>query len=119
MRIQLVLPEFPPQKGGGIITNFSSLLPWLARAGHEVKVTCGSCFVNTPSGGKYTVDGIEVEILDTDLYSKYIPRFGRYETAPKLQRHLAAAWALWEQAQRNPPADIVQATDWGLLFLPW
>ena len=119
MKILFVLPEYLPRMGGGIITNFSSLMPWLARAGHEVSVIYGSSFVNTPGGGKSTINGIEVEVLDTNLYAKFIPRFGRYETVPKLQRHLAAAWALWEQAQRNPPPDIVQVTDWGLLFLPW
>jgi glycosyltransferase involved in cell wall biosynthesis len=119
MKILFVLPEYLPRVGGGIITNFSSLLPWLARAGHEVKVIYGSSFVNTPGGGRSTIDGIEVEILDSDLFAKFTPRFSRYETVPKLQRHLAAAWALWEQAQRNPSPDIVQVTDWGLLFLPW
>ncbi len=119
MKILFVLPEYLPRVGGGIITNFSSLLPWLAHAGHEVKVIYGSSFVNTPGGGKSTIDGIEIEVLDSDLFAKYIPRFGRYETVPKLQRHLAAAWALWEQAQRNPSPDVVQVTDWGLLFLPW
>jgi glycosyltransferase involved in cell wall biosynthesis len=119
MKILFVLPEYLPRVGGGIITAFSVLLPWLARAGHEVKVIYGSSFVNTPGGGKSTIDGIEIEVLDSDLFSKYIPRFGRYETVPKLQRHLAAAWALWEQAQRNPSPDVVQVTDWGLLFLPW
>ena len=79
----------------------------------------GSSSVNSPGGGKSTINGIETEILDSDLFAKFIPRFGRYEIVPKLQRHLAAAWALWEQAQRNPSPDIVQATDWGLLFLPW
>ena len=119
MKILFVLPEYLPRVGGGIITNFSSLLPWLARAGHEVRVIYGSSFVNTPGGAKSTINGVEVEVLDSDLFAKFIPRFGRYETAPKLQRHLAAAWALWEQAQRNPTPDIVQVTDWGLLFLPW
>lgn len=119
MKILFVLPEYLPRLGGGIITNFSSLLPWLVRAGHEVRVVYGSSFVNTPGGGKSTIDGVEIEVLDSDLFAKFIPRFGRYETVPKLQRHLAAAWALWEQAQRNPAPDIVQVTDWGLLFLPW
>lgn len=119
MKILFVLPEYLPRIGGGIITNFSSLLPWLARAGHEVRVIYGSSFVNSPGGGKSTIEGIEIEVLDSDLFAKFIPRFGRYETVPKLQRHLAAAWALWEQAQRNPSPDVVQVTDWGLLFLPW
>ena len=119
MKILFALPEYHPQTGGGITTNFSALLPWLARAGHDVRVVYGSSSLNSPGGGTFTIEGIKTEILDSTLFKKFMPRFARYAAAPKLQRHLAAAWALWEQAQRGPAPDIVQATDWGLLFLPW
>jgi glycosyltransferase involved in cell wall biosynthesis len=35
-----------------------------------------------------------------------------------LNRHLAAAWASWEQAQAHGPFDIIEATDYGLLMVP-
>jgi len=38
---------------------------------------------------------------------------------PELQRHLAAAWTAFEQARRGESFDLVETTDWGLLFVPW
>jgi glycosyltransferase involved in cell wall biosynthesis len=119
MKILYILPEYLPQTGGGIITYYAALLPSLVQAGHEVRVMYGSSVVSAPGGGISKVDGVETEILDSHLVEKYLQRFTRYQIAPKLQRHLAAAWAMWEQAQKRPPSDIVEATDWGLLFVPW
>jgi len=119
MKILYVLPEYLPQTGGGIITYYAALLPSLVQAGHEVRVLYGSNVVSAPGGGISTAHGIETEILDSDLFAKYMQQFTRYQIAPKLQRHLAAAWALREQARKGPTPDIVEATDWGLLFVPW
>ena len=119
MKLLFVLPEYLPQTGGGIITHYAALLPALVAAGHEVRVLQGSAMVSTPGGGVATIDGIETETLDAHLVGKYLPAFARYQVAPKLQRTLAAAWALWEQARRHADVDVVEATDWGLLFVPW
>jgi len=119
MRILYILPEYLPQTGGGIITYYAALLPSLVEAGHEVRVLYGSSVVSEAGGGVSKVDGIDTEILDSNLVAKYVPLFSRYQIAPKLQRTLAAAWALWEQAQKYPTPDVVEVTDWGLLFVPW
>ena len=119
MKILYVLPEYLPQTGGGIITYYEALLPLLVEAGHDVRVLYGSSVVSEPGGGESKIDGIETEILDSNLVAKYLPLFSRYQIAPKLQRTLAAAWALWEQAQKYPTPDVVEVTDWGLLFVPW
>ncbi len=119
MKLLFVLPEYLPQTGGGIITYYAALLPALVAAGHEVRVIQGSAMVSAPGGGVATIDGIEVETLDAHRVEKYLPAFARYRIAPKLQRSLAAAWALWEQAQGHADVDVVEATDWGLLFVPW
>ena len=119
MKILFVLPEYLPQTGGGIVTYYAALLPALRAAGHEVRVLYGSSVVSQPGGGTSTVDGIETEILDSTLFARYLPLFSRYQIVPKLQRTLAAAWALWEQARKYPAPDVVEVTDWGLLFVPW
>lgn len=119
MKILYVLPEYLPQTGGGIITHYAALLPSLVEAGHEVRVLYGSSVVSAPGGGVTKVGDIETEILDSGLFAKYLPLFSRYQIAPKLQRTFAAAWAMWEQAQKYPTPDVVEATDWGLLFVPW
>ena len=38
---------------------------------------------------------------------------------PGMRRLLAGAWAMWEQARGGEGCDLVEAADWGLLFLPW
>jgi hypothetical protein len=45
-------------------------------------------------------------------------RFATFAAAPGLRNHLAAAWAMWEQAGYGEGCDIVEACDWGLLFVP-
>ena len=119
MKILYILPEYLPQSGGGIATYYAALLPSLVQAGHEVRVLFGSAIMSAPGGRISKSDGVETEILDSNLFAKYMLQFTRYQIAPKLQRHLAAAWALREQAEKGPTPDIVETTDWGLLFVPW
>lgn len=38
---------------------------------------------------------------------------------PQLHRHLAAAFALHEQAKEGEGFDVVEVVDWGMQFLPW
>jgi glycosyltransferase involved in cell wall biosynthesis len=117
VNILFVLPEYPG--GGGISTYYLALLPALADAGHSVRVVYGSNTVNETGGSTSQANGVTSQLLDANLVSKYLGLFGRYEIAPKLAHHLAATWGLWEQAQRGPPADLVEVTDWGLNFVPW
>jgi glycosyltransferase involved in cell wall biosynthesis len=119
MKLLFVLPEYLPQSGGGIITFYRMLLPELARAGHQVKVLVGSGVVAEFARPPVVIDGVSVETLDVRLLEEYHARFARYAATPGLRRHLAAAWALREQARNGDGFDLVESTDWGLLFLPW
>jgi glycosyltransferase involved in cell wall biosynthesis len=119
MKLLFVLPEYLPQNGGGIITFYRMLLPELARAGHQVKVLVGSGVVAEFARPPVAIDGVSVEMLDVALLEAYHARFARYAATPGLRRHLAAAWALREQARNGDGVDLVESTDWGLLFLPW
>lgn len=118
MNLLFVLPEYS-FSGGGISTYYSSLLPALADAGHTVRLVYGSNTISELGGGSVQSNGVTIEILDSALRSKYLQLFARYDVAPKLAQHLAAAWGLWEQAQSGIRADVVEVTDWGLGFLPW
>ncbi|MFZ5779690.1 MAG: glycosyltransferase family 4 protein [Pseudomonadota bacterium] len=118
MNFLFVLPEYS-FSGGGISTYYSSLLPALVDAGHSVRVLHGSNTISQPGGGSVRSNGVTVEIFDSAFHAKYLQLFARYDVAPKLAQHLAAAWGLWEQAQSGSRADIVEVTDWGLGFLPW
>ena len=119
MKLLFVLPEYLPQSGGGIITFYRMLLPELVRAGHQVKVLVGSGVVAEVARPPVLIDGVSVELLDVTLLEAYKAKFARYAAVPGLRRHLAAAWALREQARNGEGFDPVESTDWGLLFLPW
>jgi len=117
MRLLFVLPEYPPESGGGIATYYGALLPALVRQGHTVRALVGSAF--TAGGASYELDGVRVERLESGRTERFMPAYARYAALPELQRHLAAARALWEQAQAGSAFDAVEVVDWGLLFAPW
>ena len=117
MRFLFVLPEYPPAHGGGIVTFYEALLPELVRQGHAVDVLVGSAF--TMGEAPYERDGVHVSFLEPERFHRYVARFGPYEALPELRRHLAAAWAMHEQADGGAGYDAVEVVDWGLLFVPW
>ncbi len=117
MKILFVIPEYPPYYGGGIASFYQNLLPNLAQEQHQITVLVGSAFTSTLPD--YQQDGIQVKFLDTDLVNTYLRKFDRYRAIPELQRHLAAAWAAWEQVKGGDGYDLVEVTDWGMLFAPW
>jgi glycosyltransferase involved in cell wall biosynthesis len=117
MKLLFILPEYPPYAAGGISTFYRYLLPELSRQGCQVHVIAGSAFTSTHSN--YESSGVSVEFLETNRVYNNLAKFSRYSAIPELQRHLAAAWAMWEQAQAGREYDLVETTDWGLLFAPW
>ena len=117
MRILLVLPEYPPQYGGGIATYYGELVPALAAQGHTVDVLVGSAF--TEQRPTRNEDGYTVEFLDVKRRRKAVDELTAYEAVPPLRRSLAAAWALFQQSGGGEGYDVVETTDFGLLFLPW
>ncbi len=116
LRLLFVTPEYQ-NAGGGISTFYENLLPALVSQGHEVHVMVGSAF--RIGERKYVEDGVMVEWLRPELFEKHLSGFSRYSIMPELQRHLAAAWALYEQAGLRKSFDAVEVVDWGLLFVPW
>ena len=116
MRLLFIIPEYQ-NVGGGISTFYEHLLPALARRGHEVKALVGSAF--RMGDTRYSEDGVEVEYLKPEVYNGHLNSFERYAIMPQLQRDLAAAWALYEQANAAAGFDAVEVVDWGLMFVPW
>jgi glycosyltransferase involved in cell wall biosynthesis len=117
MKLLFILPEYLPHHGGGIVTFYEALLPELVRQGHEVEVLVGSAF--TMDEAPYERDGVRVSFLEGDRFHRYLDQFVHYAPLPELRRHLAAAWAMHEQATEGADCDLVEAVDWGLLFVPW
>jgi glycosyltransferase involved in cell wall biosynthesis len=119
MKLLFALPESVTHSGGGIITFYRHLLPWLAAQGHAVRVIAGSGVSAARTPSPRSIDGVQVEELDQGLLERYSARFSRYSALPGLRRFLAGAWAMWEQARGGEGLDLVESADWGLLFLPW
>jgi len=117
MKILFIIPEYPPDSGGGISTFYRYTLPELSKQGHKIHILVGSAFTRKRAG--YELEGTIVEFLDSTVVSKNLAKFDRYRAIPEFQRHLAAAWTAWEQTNGGRGYDIVETTDWGMLFVPW
>ena len=116
MRLLILTPEFG-QARGGIATFYRHLVPRLAELGVEVRVIEGSA-AHAREASPRSVDGARVETLELSRLRRWDGRFAALAAAPGLRRHLAAAWAIWEQAGEGASADVVEAADWGLSFVP-
>jgi glycosyltransferase involved in cell wall biosynthesis len=119
LKLLFMLPEYLPHSGGGIITFYRMLLPQFVAMGHEVRVIVGSAMFAEQNRNPVVIDGVKIESLEQALSDKYYHQFQTHASMPWLRRHLAAAWAMYEQAGQGEGYDLVEATDWGLLFVPW
>jgi glycosyltransferase involved in cell wall biosynthesis len=117
MDILFVLPEFPPEHGGGIATYYKTLIPAAASEGHSIDVLVGSAYTNAHE--RREEETYSVEFLDVELRGQTIEEFAAYEVVRPLRRTLAAAWALFRQAEGGTGYDLIETTDFGLLYLPW
>jgi glycosyltransferase involved in cell wall biosynthesis len=116
MRVLILTPEFE-NAPGGIATFYRNLAASLRRLDVDIRIIEGSA-VQAGARAPHIVDGVEVETLERDRLQRWWEQFPAFAATPGLRRHLAAAWAMWEQAAFGAEADIVEATDWGLLFIP-
>src|SRR5262249_45127729 len=110
------VPESPPHAGGGMLLYYRTLLPELARLGHDVQVLVAAPF--SPAFPAWEHDGVKVECVPAARVEQAADRFGHLGPMAHLRRHLGAAWAAREHAARFR-FDLVEAADWGLLFAPW
>ena len=118
MKIRILTPEYLPHAGGGIATFYKNLAPQFAALGHDVRLYVGSGVTATDEAERATFAGVSSETLDVRRLRFHFGKLGHLAAVPGLRRHLAAALALWDQAEAGGEADIVEACDWGLSFLP-
>jgi glycosyltransferase involved in cell wall biosynthesis len=117
MKILFVIPEYPPDFGGGIATFYGNLLPALARRGVAVTAIVGSALSGCFRTGEE--NGVRIIALDRHRAGELAGRFPALALTPDLCRHLGAAWAAWEQANGGIDFDLIECADWGLSFVPW
>ena len=120
MRLLFVLPEYRRESVGGIRTFYVNLLPALSRVGCQVKVLLARReFV----GREAFIDesGVEVEYVAADLLAKHDGVYQESQFAGNwlMGQFVPVANAAFEQANGGEGFDLVEVTDWPLLFLPW
>ena len=117
MRLLILSPEYEGC-GGGITTFYRALIPELQARGVEVRLIEGSACHMAEEKSLHRDGGFARETLEASRVRRWHGEFGHLAATPLLRRHLAAAWAMWEQADYGQDADIVEACDWGQLFIP-
>jgi glycosyltransferase involved in cell wall biosynthesis len=120
MKLLFVLPEYLREPVGGIRTFYVNLLPALARAGCGVKVLLAR---REFSGKNGFVDesGVEIEYVRADLLEKHDQAYQESQFAGNwlMGQFVPVANAAFEHANGGKGFDLVEVTDWPLLFLPW
>lgn len=117
MKILFILPEYYPHSGGGISTYYINYIKALRPSCDRIKVIVGSGYYTDNS--KFEIDGVEVEALNPELYRSTLSKFTRFDLEPELRNNMAAAWAMYEQANKGEEFDIIECTDFALGFIPW
>lgn len=118
MKVLFVLSEYLPDSGGGIITYYAGILPHLVRAGHEVDVLVASREAMDRAPGE--IDGVRVSYLRGDLLAAHESGFARFRIEfPSLCAFLPIAWAAYDQCRAGEGYDLVETTDFPMLFAPW
>jgi glycosyltransferase involved in cell wall biosynthesis len=118
LRILVLSPEYLPSSGGGIVTFYRLFLPDLVAAGHSVRLIQGSGQRAERTASRNTIEGVVTEVLEVERLERHLARFSHLAALPGLRLHLAASWAMWEQAGGAEDFDVVEACDWGLSFIP-
>ena len=120
MKFLFVLPEYLREPVGGIRTFYVNLLPALARAGCQVRVLL-SRREFADRKGYVEESGVEVEYLRADLLEKHDQVYQQSQFAGNwlMGQFVPVANAAFEQANGGEGFDLVEVTDWPLLFLPW
>jgi glycosyltransferase involved in cell wall biosynthesis len=118
MRILFVVPEYGPDVRGGIATYYSQLLPAIVKAGVQVDVCVAS---EAPTGVPIhrRDNGIAVAFIAPDKLRTARDKLGHLAASPAVLHWLALAYAAWEACGRGNAYDVVETTDFALMFVPW
>ena len=117
MNILFIIPEYYPHSGGGISTYYLHYIKALQPYCHKIKVITGSGY--TQSEDTYQLNGIVIEYLKPAIYQEYLTKFSKLDLLPEVRNNMAAAWAMFKQAEGGNGYDVIECTDFGLGFIPW
>lgn len=116
MRVLVVAPEYPPHTGGGILKYYNLLAEAWAATGVDVTV-----LVSTPysSFDGYERNGVAVRFVPLADVQRRAAKLSHLAQAPQFRQWLAAGLAAAEWVRQYGDAfDVVETTDFGLLFAP-
>ena len=116
MKLLYILSEYLPDSGGGIITFYANLLPRLLERGHKVKVLVANH--SSLDRSERIENGVEVEYLKSSFVDEARLGCKKFRN-DALWAYMPLAWGAYQQAKGGEGFDIVEATDWALLFMPW
>ena len=118
LKLLYILSEYLPEYGGGIISYYAGVAPHLVRAGHEVDVLVAStAFLDRPT---QSLDGVLVSYLKSEFLSPAYEGFARFRHGyPSFSAFLPVAWAAFQQVKGGAGFDLVETTDFPMLYAPW
>ena len=116
MKLLFILPEYLPDSGGGIITFYANLLPRLVERGHRVKILVANH--SSLDRSERIENGVEVEYLKSSFVDEARLGCKKFRN-DALWAYMPLAWGAYQQAKGGEGFDIVEATDWALLYMPW
>jgi glycosyltransferase involved in cell wall biosynthesis len=109
-----VLPEYGASVRGGIARFYQHVIAGLRSVGHEIEVCIASCDVLEVVAQDVPAWGLERrEVMAAER------RLSHLALVPGLRNQLALAFAAYERCSGGRDYDVVEVTDWGLLYLPW
>jgi len=116
VKVLFVLPEYGDSFRGGIATFYRNVIPALAKNGCEIDV----CLAG-PGQDRSALASTAATVIPMDPGSVKEAAFHLRHLAPmpELQQILARAFAAWKSCEYGRSYDVVEATDWGLLYVPW
>jgi glycosyltransferase involved in cell wall biosynthesis len=117
MRILIVTPEFPPHSGGGISKYYALFADALAACGASVAVLVATPF--SAFDDYVTAGGVDVRFVPLAAVEQHGARLSHLSAAPNLRRWIAAGLAAADVVRSaGSRFDVVETTDFGLLFAP-
>ena len=105
MRLLLLTPEYE-NTIGGIMTFYRALAPALCAAGVELRVIEGSALYSAEDRASVSWTAWRSKRWNARVSPAGNSRFPAFAALPGLRRHLAAAWAMWEQAGYGQDATL-------------
>jgi glycosyltransferase involved in cell wall biosynthesis len=113
LKVLLILPEFGSDVRGGIARFYEHAVLGLRSAGCAVDVCVASADGVDPTKDS-TVRGLRPEsIMAAERRLSHLSLF------PSVKKQLAVAFAAYNECSAGEGYDVVETTDWGLLYLPW